>query len=145
MGDNLGRSVDEPDNGESQGQDRAHHQEKGAEYSVVITLFLIDRDEPRDRLVQAKGSDNGTNRYHLERIGQGAEVVLREIADRQNLDRQVEHQGEQPAKKEETGAPNQLLGMPAWRARSGSRANRESCRRHLALFVAKARKRESAK
>ena len=53
-------------------------------------MFLIDRHKPGDRLVETKGRDTGAHGHHRERIGEGAVVLLREIADRQNLDRQVE-------------------------------------------------------
>ena len=100
--------VDEQHDREAQGQNRPEDHDERAEELVVLPVLLVDRDEAGDRAVESEGHDACSEAHDRKRVGKGAVVRFRQVADDQDLDAEVDPEREEPADQEQA-RPADLL------------------------------------
>ena len=100
-------------------QDRADRDGQRAEQLAVLTVLVVHRHEARHGAVDAERGDALAHGDDRQRVGEDAEVRLGQVADDQDLRREVRQDGDAPPDQQQRRAAQRLLrGLVAARRRA---------------------------
>ena len=98
------QAIDDQDHSQAERGDRAEAEEQRAEEAVVASLLVVDRQESRDRPVHPERRNHLPEIDDGQRVGECSVVGLRQVADRQDLDKKVDGHRDRASEEEETRA-----------------------------------------
>ena len=97
-------AVDEHEREQADGRHRPDGQDDRPEELLVLPLLVVDGDEARDRPVEAERGEARAEADEGECVGERAVVGLRQVADDQDLDDEVDAERHHPPDQEQARA-----------------------------------------